>query len=121
MDCRRDRAGRDNFLIILIFPAALALTASRTAEQIVSSTTHSLQVRDSAHVAFTACEIAAAVRSPSTPTRCRVESLRETRREFIVRLRETLLRPGATLDYPRSEVRLQKDGTGAVLTRIPQL
>jgi hypothetical protein len=31
------------------------------------------------------------------------------------------LTPTTTLDFPRSEVRLEKDGTGAVLTRTPEL
>ena len=106
---------------LLILFLISTITAPRSFAQVSPPHPKALHFRDSTHVAAVACEVAAAARPKSTRTRCRVEAFRETPGECIVRLREIPLAPAAELDFPRSEVRLQKDGTGAVLTRIPEL
>ena len=109
---------RAHLLILLLIPT---ITAPPSFAQASPPPPKALHFRDSTHVAAVACEVAAATRPRSTRTRCHVETFRETPAEFIVRLREIPLAPTPELDFPRSEVRLQKDGTGAVLTRIPEL
>lgn len=111
----RARAHFPNLLLIL------TITAPPSYAQASPPRARGLHFRDSTHVAAVACEVAAAARPKSTRTRCRVEAFRETSSEFILRLREIPLSPTTTLDFPRSEVRLEKDGTGAVLTRTPEL
>lgn len=111
----RARAHCPNLLLIL------TLTAPPSFAQASPPRQKALHFRDSTHVAAVACEVAASTRPKGTRTRCRVEAFRETPTEFIVHLREIPLTPTPTLDFPRSEVRLEKDGTGAVLTRVPEL
>lgn len=106
---------------LLILSLISTITAPRSFAQVSPPHPKALHYRDSTHVAAVACEVAAATRPKGTRTRCRVEAFRETPTEFIVRLWEIPLAPTTELDFPRSEVRLQKDGTGAVLTRIPEL
>jgi hypothetical protein len=109
---------RAHLRILLLIPTT---TAPPSFAQASPPHPKALHFRDSTHVAAVACEVAAAARPKGTSTRCRVEAFRETPGEFIVRLLEIPLAPPRELDFPRSEVRLQKDGTGAVLTRIPEL
>jgi hypothetical protein len=109
---------RAHLLILLLISTS---TAPPSFAQVSPPHPKALHFRDSTHVVAVACEVAAATRPKSTRTRCRVEAFRETPAEFIVRLREIPLTPTTKLDFPRSEVRLPKDGTGAVLTRIPEL
>ena len=111
----RARAQFPNLLLIL------TLTAPPSFAQASPPRQKALHFRDSTHVAAVACEVAASTRPKGTRTRCRVEAYRETPGEFIVRIREIPLDPTPGLEFPRSEVRLRKDGTGAVLTRIPEL
>jgi hypothetical protein len=77
-------------------------------------------LRDSLAAARVACQVAQATRSPSTKTMCYVEAFRDTGSEFVLQLRERPTNPPDTLTFPRSEVRLWKDRTEAVLTRIPE-
>jgi hypothetical protein len=109
---------RAQLLILLLLPT---ITAPPSFAQASPPRPNALHFRDSTHIAAVACEVAAATRPTRTRARCRVEAFRETPAGFIVRLREIPLTPTTKLDFPRSEVRLQKDGTGAVLTRIPEL
>jgi hypothetical protein len=109
---------RAHLLILLLIPT---ITAPPSFAQASPPHPNALHFRDSTHVAAVACEVAAATRPKGTRTRCRVEAFRETSTEFIVRLWEIPLAPTTELDFPRSEVRLQKDGSGAVLTRFPEL
>jgi hypothetical protein len=118
MFSRRGPRARAHLLILLLVPT---ITAPPSFAQASPPRPKALRLRDSTHVAAVACEVAAATRPKSTWARCRVEAFWETPAEFIVRLREIPLSPTTKLDFPRSEVRLQKDGTGAVLTRIPEL
>jgi hypothetical protein len=77
-------------------------------------------LRDSVTVARVACQVAQATRSPRTKTMCYVEAFRDTANEFILQLRERPTSLPDTLTFPRSEVRLRKDRTEAVLTRRPE-
>ena len=104
-------------LLILFLVSTIEATPSSA--QVSSPHPKALHFSESTHVAAVACEVAAAARPKGTPTRCRIRAFRETPGEFIVRLLEIPLAPTTELDFPRSEVRLLKDGTGAVLTRIP--
>jgi hypothetical protein len=104
-----------NTLLILAFPPPLTLAQPTPPHQ------DPIHFRDHTQVAAVACQLAAASRPLKMRTRCRVEAFAETSTEYIVRIRETPLAPKASLEFPRSEVRLQKDGTGAVLTRAPEL
>jgi hypothetical protein len=106
-------------LFVLLF--TLTVPASPSFAQASPTPHKALQFLDSTHVAAVACQVAAATRPKGTGARCHVEAIGQTPSEFIVRIRETPLAPTTTLDFPRSEVRLRKDGTGALLTRMPEL
>jgi hypothetical protein len=95
------------------------ITAPPTFAQASRPPRHALHFRDSSQVAAVACEIAGTARPRGRPTNCQVVAYQETPTAFILRLRETPLTPTTRLDFPRSEVRLEKDGSGAVLTRSP--
>lgn len=118
MFCRWGPRIRAHLLSMLLLPT---ITAPLSVAQASPPRQKAVHFRDNTHVAEVACQVAAASRPLRTRTRCRVEAFSETATEYIVRIREIPLAPATSLEFPRSEVRLEKDGTGAVLTRIPEL
>jgi hypothetical protein len=104
-----------------LFPLAfLPLTAHPLAAQAAQPAV-SIWLHDSVSAAAVACQVAQAPRPKDVRTRCLVEALEDTGTEYVVRIRERSADSGRALPYPRSEVRLRKDRTTAVLTRIPEL
>jgi hypothetical protein len=78
-------------------------------------------VADSAQAVTTACAVVQAIRPLLERGGCRVECYRETRTEYIVRVREQVPSDAAPLPLAESEVRFSKTEASVTVTRVPEL
>jgi hypothetical protein len=78
-------------------------------------------VADSAQAVVTACAVVQAIRPLVERGGCRVERYRETRTEYILRVREQAPPGAAPLHFAESEVRFSKTEPSVTVTRVPEL
>ena len=108
---------RAHLLTLLLLPT---MTTPLSVAQASPPHQKSLHYRENAHVAAVACQVTAAARPLRTRTRCRVEAIRETPTDYVSGFARRHCLQSRVSSSRGSEVRLLKDGTGAVLTRIPE-
>ena len=121
---RRRPRWRARLYIPLVLAASALLPSTAAAQSKTARSDQTLQpavVRDSAHAVATACAIVQSLRQRAERAQCVIENVRETRSEYVVRVREQAL-PGTLPRLPsHSVVRLKKTGIEATVTREPEL
>ena len=109
-------------LILLCVPLVLVVIVvplPSAAAQIKHPTSSQTSVRDSISAVRTACAIVEALRLPNLKASCLFESYKETPTEYVVTVREQSPPGAPPLQFPHSEVRLDKTGNAATVTRTP--
>jgi hypothetical protein len=103
---------------ILVFTALLSPVPAAGQAQAPAA---ARPVADSAQAVVTACAVVQALRPLVERGRCRVARYRETRTEYILRVREQAPPGAAPLDFGESEVRFSKTEPSVTVTRVPEL
>jgi hypothetical protein len=105
-------------LVLVVIAVPLPVSA---AAQIKTPTSSQTSIRDSASAVRTACAIMEALRLPDLKATCLFESYKETPTEYVVKVREQPPPGAPPLQFPHSEVRLDKMGHAATVTRTSGL
>jgi hypothetical protein len=107
--------------LLSMMAALLALTANPLTGQQAAPGHGAASQEDSLQAVRLACRVVRALRPPAPPARCEVEAFSETAAEYVIRLVEVPIAGAKPLEFPRSEVHIEKNERTVTVIRVPEV